>query len=249
MNNLLRANLIRVFSGLSIYITICILLAVSTLIVLTTTASAVGNAFYGAETIQVIFNGMSNMVYLVLALAIFVSGAMFTSRAVENELAFGLSRAKIYFSHLILSSALCVVLVVLFIAWAVILGTILRGFGTVPQGFWAEKFAILGLQMLLLLAINALATFLVFTTRRTSVTIGAFFALILVPRFLTEMFAVFNVAFLRLRDFDIIHNLILAAQLSALNAEQIMQVFFLGVGIIVFTTSVGIVLFQWADIR
>jgi hypothetical protein len=48
--------------------------------------------------------------------------------------------------------------------------------------------------------------------------------------------------------FDIVYNLILMAQLPALDASQIMQAVMLGLGVVVIATSVGIVLFEWADI-
>ena len=144
MKLLVRANAGRVFRGLGVYVTLILIFAFSTIIALGATGgAAVGVAHYGSDTIQVIFNGFSNFIHLPLAIAIFVSGALFTYGAIANELAFGLSRAKIYFSHLLLGSVLCVVLVFVFIAWSVILGTVINGFGSVPQGFWLKKQAFL----------------------------------------------------------------------------------------------------------
>jgi|GEM_PF-5098023 len=248
MKNLLRANLCRLLRGMSIYITIFVLLALSTLIVTTEATLTGSRAYYGAGTLQHIIIGMSNMVYLMLALAIFVSGAAFTTRAIQNEIAYGISRTKIYFSHLVLSLILSVIFIVAFVAWAVILATILRGFGYAPQGFWFEKIGILSIQILLLLALNALATFLIFTIKRTSIVMGVYFAILIVPSLLIEMFSFFNEEITRLRTFDIAFNLRLAAQLPALDSSQIIQIFGLGIGAIVVTTVIGVTWFKWVDI-
>ena len=248
MKNLLLANLCRLLRGMSIYITIFLLLALSTLIVTTEATFTGSRAYYGAGTLQHIIIGMSNMAYLMLALAIFVSGAAFTTRAIQNEIAFGISRTKIYFSHLALSLILSVIFIVAFVAWAVILATILRGFGYVPQGFWFEKIGILSIQILLLLALNALATFLIFTIKRTSIVMGVYFAILIVPSLLIEMLSFFNEEIVRLRTFDIAFNLRLAAQLSTLDSSQIIQILGLGIGAIVVTTVVGVTWFKWVDI-
>jgi len=203
---------------------------------------AVGNAHYGAETVQVILNGMSNMIHLMLALAIFVSGAMFADGTLERQ-ASGVSRTKIYLSNLAISSSIGVIFILAFIAWAVILGTVLRGFGSIPQGFWAEKISILGVQMILLLALNALATLLVVAIRRTKIVVGVFFALLIAPRMI-EVFSVFSAEPAQIRRFDIVHNIVIMAQLPALHLSQILQALILGVWVIALTTFVGIQLFN-----
>lgn len=243
MRKLFIADLYRLFRGIGIYITLFILFALSTLIVTARTTDAVGNAYYGAETIQVILNGMSNMIHLMLVLAIFVSGSMFANGILEKKLATRISRTKIYLSSLALSSTLGVIFIVGFIAWAVILGTALRGFGSISQGFWFERISILGVQMILLLALNALATFLVFTFKRTKIVIGMFFALLIAPR-MVEAFSVLSAEPVQTRAFDIVHNIVLAAQLPTLYSYQIIQALTLGVGVIVLTTFVGIVCFK-----
>ena len=248
MKILIRANARRVFQGMGIYVTIIIMLAFSAIIAFGMTSPAIAVAHYGSETIQVIFVGFSNYIFVPLAAAIFVSGALFTYGAIVNELAYGISRAKIYFSHLLLSSVLCVVLVLVSIACSVLLGTAINGFGSVQQGFWLEKASIFAVLLLLLLALNALATFLVFTTRRTSRTIGAFFAYMIVPRLLVEASAFLNEDLLRFRYFDLPYNIVLMAHLPYLDVSQINVAVALGIGTIVLTTCAGIVLFELRDV-
>ena len=248
MKHLIRANTCRVFRGLGIYVTIILIFSMSSYIALANTAPFFGIVNYGPDTIQVIFNGFSNFVHLPLALAIFVSGALFTYGAIANELAFGLSRAKIYFSHLMLGSALCIVLVLVFILWSVFLGSIINGFGNMPLGFWLEKTGILGVMLIHLLALSSLATFLVFTLKRTSITIGAFFAYLIVPRLLVEMSSVINPNFLRFRAFDLVYSIVLMAQMPYLEAAQVHQAIAVAMGIIVLTTCIGIILFEFRDV-
>jgi hypothetical protein len=87
---------------------------------------------------------------------------------------------------------------------------------------------------------------LIFTTKRTSVTIGAYFAFLIVPHFLVEMFAVFSPQIMRLRAFDIVFNIVQMAQMP--EPYRIFQATALGAGAIVLATSVGIILFEWRDI-
>ena len=246
MRYIIRANVCRVFQGLGIYVTLVLLLLFSTFIALGATPIAVAN--YGSETLQTIIIGFSNLIYVPLALAIFVSGALFTYGAIANELAFGLSRAKIYISHLLLGSVLCVLLVLVFISWSVILGSVLNGFGNMPQGFWLEKIGNLGVMLLHLLALSSLATFLVFTSKRTSITIGAFFAYLIVPRLLVEMSSLINPYFSRFRAFDLVYSIVLVAQMPYLEASQIYQAVAVAIGTIVITTCIGIILFEFRDV-
>jgi len=243
MRNLLIGNLSRLFSKMGIYVTMLILLALSTLIVTTEATMGISRAYYGAETLRHIIIGMSNMVYLMLPLAILVLGEIFTNSTLEKDLTSRFSRTKIYLSHLVLSSAIGIIFTLAFIAWAVILSTSLRGFGDMPQNFLLENLSILGVQIILLLALNALATFLVFTFRRTSIVVGMYFALLIAPSVI-EMLSIFGTEFVNIRAFDIGHSIVLTAQLPALHLSQIIQILSLGVGVVVFTTFFGIILFK-----
>ncbi|MCL2203473.1 MAG: hypothetical protein FWB88_06005 [Defluviitaleaceae bacterium] len=232
MRDLLIKSLGRLFSTMGIYVTMFVLFMVSTLIVTTEASVGISRAYTGAETLRHILIGMSNMVYLKLPLAILVSGAMFADSTFQKELTSKFSRTKIYLSHLVLSSALGIIFTVTFTVWSVALSTSLRGLGSISQGFWLEMFSIFGVQIIILLALSALATFLVYAFKRTSIVVGMYFALLIAPRLMN------------MRELDIAYNMVLTAQVPTLYLYQIFQILSLGAGIIVFTTLFGIMLFK-----
>jgi len=88
---------------------------------------------------------------------------------------------------------------------------------------------------------------LVFATKRTAIALGSYFALLVVPS-LIEMFSVFNPNLMRLREFDIVHNIVIMAQLPSLDLSQIVQAMTLGAGVIMLSTAAGIMLFELLDV-
>ena len=93
-----------------------------------------------------------------------------------------------------------------------------------------------------------MATFLVFTSKRTSITIGAFFAYLIVPRLLVEMSSIINPDFSRFRALDLGYSIVLMAQMPHLEAALVHQAIAVAIGTIVVTTCAGIILFEFRDI-
>jgi len=53
---------------------------------------------------------------------------------------------------------------------------------------------------------------------------------------------------MRLREFDIVHNIVIMAQLPSLDLSQIVQAMTLGAGVIMLSTAAGIMLFELLDV-
>lgn len=251
MKNLMRASLYSVFSAKGIYITMSVLLFFAVLLGIFPDAFNMRgfSPYSGISTFHFVLLGIGNLIILVLVTAIHVSSKLFDDhRNVANLLAFGISKVKIYFSHLAVSMAISAVFMLIFMIIPVTLATVLRGLGDVELNFVLGKISVFLLNMLLLLALNSLATSLIFILKRTSRVIGAYFAIVLFPGLVFELFSFANPGISRLRSFNIESNLILLVRLPHLTSHYIIQSVSLGVGVIVLTTIIGIVLFELSDI-
>ena len=280
MMNLIRADLYRIVRGKAIYITFAVLLALCALIVITMSPGAVGGVdiamfdsetgditrpiylfvddvgalydfhFDGVRIAQVFLSNIDNMIFFILPLAILVASPMFSHGTVKNNISIGMSRTKLYLSQLGLSSILCVVLVLSYIAAGIVLATIIRGFGgPAPDGFWLNIVQTYLAQMVMLLALNAFATFLVFATKRTAIVNGAYIAFCYVPSLIIYFLAMRNQEFLRLLEFDIPFNMILLGHMASIETSQIIQALALGAGMFAVSTTTGIALFSRAEIK
>ena len=274
MHNLIRADIYRIIRGKALYITLLILLVNAVLTVMAL------NAFqHGAITFTMpeampdtmvyeidriletpIVNGvtmpqfaatqMENFIFFLLPVIIVVAGAIFSHGTVKNDLAWGVSRTKLYLSKLILSSALAVLLLVSFVVFCTVIAVIINGFGgPTPAGHYIELLQIFSAQLVMLLGFVGVGIFLAFTTKRTAAVNGAFIAFVLVPLLLLTSLAMINTSLERLLDFELLTNIMSLAHLPSLETREILRAMGLGVFFLVTSTLGGIALFRRAEIK
>jgi len=270
MLNIIRADIYRILRGKALYITLIVLLAVSILNVMSMYSFETGAiTFYmpaGLEdevallAPQLIVNGvnmprliaiqMENFVFFLLPVIVIVAGAIFSHGTVKNDLAWGVSRVKLYFSKLILASIICVLLMLFFVASATVGAIILGGIGgSAPPGHWMEILQIYSAQLLFMLSYISIGVFLAFVTRRVAAINGAYMAYIFVPLFIITIIVGINGNLSWLLDFEKLTNVMLMAELPNLETHEIVRALGIGSVILASSTIGGIALFRRAEIK
>jgi ABC-2 type transport system permease protein len=265
MINAIRAELYRIVRGKGIYITFTILFLFLVIIASTGQANVVSievegpteqssdvttTADNGMVMAQILAGSADNLAFFLLALIILVSAPMFSNATVKNELSTGMSRTQLYFSKLILGSALCVVLMLFYMGIGMLWSTLIMGFGgTPPDGYWIDLLKVWSAQLFMILALNCVGTFLVFLTKRTAMAIGLYLAFCLVPLLLISLLSISFPDIVDLLDYDLMGNLKKMAYLVELSSKEMTKAFAVGAAYIVASTVAGIVFFNRAEIK
>jgi len=275
MLNLIRADIYRVIRGKALYITFAVLLAVILLNVAAThavqtgvivipdmvaedtphvsvgiTAVTEGDGVTGISIANPLTVSMENYVFFLLPIIIVVAGAIFSHGTVKNDLAWGVSRTKLYFSKLILASVLCVIMLIFYYVSGMLIATIWGGFGgPAPDGFWIGLLQIIAAQLVLLFSYIAFGVFLAFTTKRTAAVNGAYIAFVFVPLFLFMILSTINSNLNWLLDFEMLSNLMNLARLPYLETREILRALGIGTFVLVASTAGGVALFRRAEIK
>ena len=266
MTNIIRADIYRILRGKAIYITFAALLALNILVVATSQQGVIGanmgeleeSLGYDAESIQfdglhiaeVLYTGMDNIVYFLLPLFILVAAPMFSHGTIKNGLSCGMSRTKLYFSKLLLGSGLTLLMLLFYMATGILLATMLHGYGgATPDGYWLNIVKTCSAQLFLLLALNCVGTFLVFTSKRTAVVNGVYIAFCLVPAIVVMALMNASPDFIKLYDYDLLGNIRKLGYMSALKTPDFIKAFATGAFYIAASTIGGIALFKRAEIK
>ena len=265
MIKLIRADIYRILRGKALYITMAVLLVMNIIMVAATRAGGhVGITFSvedgvvemmptavsGMSIPHALAESMENFVFFLLPIIVVVAGAIFTHGTVKNDIATGMSRTKLYVSKLLLSAAVCLLMLVFYIGVAMIIATIVGGFGgPAPAGHWIGLLQIFSAQYLLLLSLISIGVFLAFTSKRTAVVNGAYIAFTLAPPMIFSLLAIANPSFMRYFDFDMLSNIMLLANLPRLETIEILRALGIAVFYLLATTIGGIALFRKAEIK
>jgi len=273
MMNIIRADVYRIVRGKALYITLAVLLVYCVLTVGALHAFQSGainfgfteealeevpnlaNMFEGPGVCSVtILNDaaaqMENIVFFLLPVIIVVAGAIFSHNTVKNDLAWGISRTKLYFSKLILNSAICVFMLLVYMGFMVIIAAIIGSFGgPAPAGHWVGLLQIYSAQLVMLLAYVSFGVFLAFTTKRTAAVNGAFIAFIFVPLLLLTIITTINTDLQWLLDFEMSTNLTRLARLPYLETREIVRALGIGTFVLAASTIGGVALFKRAEIK
>lgn len=263
--NIIRADIYRIVRGKGLYITLALLLGLVTLVVASSTSNTVGiqmgelekslgieeeSVYTGLNAVAVLCANMDNFVWCMLPLLIFVAAPMFSNGAVKNTLSCGMSRVRLYFSKFALSAALSAGAMILYLAYGMLLGTILRGFGgPPPDGYWLTLLKTCASQLLLLLALNAVGIFLVFTTKRTAMVISIYITICLVPLIIIMILSENNPNLIWLYDYDLLGNIKKFGFINVLEAADLIKGYALGAFYLVVSTVAGLMLFKRAEIK
>jgi len=269
MRNLIRADIYAIVRGKALYITFAVILALNILVISTHNSGGginIGFEFDAEQaanaTIQqqgldgigsamLLYTNMDIMVYFLLPLIILAAAPIFKHGTVKNDLAWGISRTKLYMSKLVLCISLCILMVVFYMTSGMLLATITNGWGSVtPDGYWLGLIQTLGAQLFMLIALACIGVFLVFTTKRTAAVNGAYIAFCFVPLMIMSLlFETGVVTSQRMMDFDITMGINRLGFLSQLQTSSILTIFAVGAGYMVLSTVGGLALFRKAEIK
>ena len=263
MSNIIRADIYAIMRGKALYITFGLIFMLHVLLIGTQSAGIVivGVAgdfgvempevgFDGIRSASLLYTQMHTMVFFLLSLIILTATPIFTNQTVKNDIAWGISRTKLYLAKLTIAIASCIIMVIFYIGVGMTFATLLHGWGgTTPDGFWLGLFQTVGAQLLLLIAMTCIGVFLIFTSKRTAIVNGAYIAFALIPAMILSFLASqgFNVA--RLLELDIMSGINRLGFLSQLETGSILTILGVGVAYIVVTTVFGIILFKKAEIK
>ena len=142
------------------------------------------------------------------------------------------------------------ILVLLYMLSGILIATILRGFGgPAPEDFLLNTIKICAAQLFLILALNCVGTFLIFTTKRTAIVNTVYIAFCILPGIIILALSLINPDVMKIIDYSLIDNIGKFALMDELETADFVKAFGSGIIYIVATTTVGIVLFRRAEIK
>lgn len=265
MLNIIRADMYRIVRSKGLYITLVLLLGFVTLTVIGGSSTVVGiqmweleeslgagtdSVYTGLNSVVALSRTMDNLVWFMLPMVIFVAAPMFSYGAVKNCLSCGMSRSKLYAAKLLLSAALCVLMMIVYMGYGMLLGTLRHGFGgPIPEGWWVTLLKTTASQLLILLSLNAVGTFLVFITKRTAIVIGAYIMLCMVPLIVLLILMRRNPDLIWLYDYDLLGTIKKFGYFNALETVDLIHGYAVGAFYLIVPTIAGIALFRRAEIK
>jgi len=191
----------------------------------------------------------SNIVYFLLPLLCFIGVVDFSSGAVKNTLAKGVSRVKYYGAKLILTCACCAMLHLAYVLIFTIVATIVSGFGGAFDGEFIFNVARTFLaQLLVLLAVACVGNFLVFLMRSAAV-IGVYIAFALVPIIVIMLLTVFDDWFLRLFNYELTTTIGMMNHIGTLPSREIAMGLLVAAGYMLAATAGGYLLLRRAEVK
>jgi ABC-2 type transport system permease protein len=188
------------------------------------------------------------LIYFFLPLIVMVAGADFSSGAVKNTLAKGVSRFQFYLSKLLLAYIIAIVFDLLQVGLPLLSGTIILGFGrSLDAGYLeglAEAFL---LQLPLFLGVVSVGVFLIFLARNTIVASLAYLGLFTAAQFVAFTMPAPSANLAGLLPDGILNGLRLAVASPGLTAQDIIRMVALGAGYMMVMTLLGMLVFQKSD--
>jgi hypothetical protein len=268
MMNLLRADIYAMLRGKTLYITFGLLFLFNSLMIILQVvgsdvtigihlegidgldAAVLNQAFNGMNSAAYLFTQTNNMAFFLLALIILASAPIFSQGTVKNDIAWGISRTKLYVAKLINATGLCILMVICYVGTGMALATALQGWGgAVPDGYWVIFLQTLGAQTLMLMALTCIGVFLMFTFKRVSVVNGVYIAFCLVPAILVLSMLESNINVAWLLEFDIMLGIGRLGFFSQLDTRSISIMLGISAFYIFAATFAGILLFRRAEIK
>jgi ABC-2 type transport system permease protein len=134
-------------------------------------AQSYGENLDGVTAVSVVQSMSDILVYFILPLIVFIIGTDFTKGTYKNILTVGVSRYKYFFSKLTSFTIVLTIQLIMIYLVAFITGVIVNTTGDITIDFMKNTVAVLGVQLIFLLAITVLASALLFTTKNNVVSI------------------------------------------------------------------------------
>jgi len=266
MMNMIRADLYRITRSWVVYVTFAVAIAASIALIIIWASAGPGTGepvnFNGMYIIVPTgtVNGMDSigllmqfphflLTILILPLTFCVAVPIFSDKTVKNDIAFGMSRIKLYVSKLVEMAILITLLLLLYVGVGTLLATILGGFGTVAAGLWISMLQALGLQLFILVALGCLAIFLALAIKKPTVLTELYFVLILVPVIIAVIASLLDVDIFWILRFDLMANVHLAGSIFFTNAHDALVILGVGATWMAIASIAGIVMFHRAEIK
>lgn len=265
MLNIIHADVYRLLRGKAIYITLIVLAAFVALNVasgMTTIGlnRSLTEELYqstnetimteGLKTAETIVSNSDSLIFFLMPLFIGVCATMFTHGTVKNKLSAGVSRVTLYFSKLLLSAVLCLLLILAYVLFGMITAVVLRGFGGLPP--WeatSDMVKSLAAQLVILLAFSSVGVFLSFSTRRAAAVNGAYIAFILVPSIIVNILSSFSNTITEYLKYDLYGCLMSFIYIDRLSSPDILRGILVGAVYILASTLAGIAIFRKCEIK
>jgi len=262
MMNTIRADIYRVVRGKALYITFTLLIVLALIEVLPPGSGAnvgvntnIVNMNFSKVTVtgsvaaQLLLTVMDNLIYFLIPMFIAVVMAMFSSNAVKNSLSTGMSRVKLYFSKWILSSVLCVLLMLVYLLLGVLAAALVWGSGEWTGAYLLTILRAFGAQMVVLLALNSIGVFLSFAIRNTAAVIGVYIAFVLVPAVVGGILSNSIASIANYYSYDMTMCMKLFSYFESASRTDIARGLTLAGCYIIVSTVAGITLFKRAEIK
>lgn len=202
---------------------------------------------------QAPFSAMASpefLIYFFLPLLIVIACTDFSSDAIKNTLAKGVSRVQFYFSKLMLAYVIGIVFALLQVALPLISGTVTLGFGQpLTAGYFVTLAEVFLLQLPLYLGVISVGIFLIFLTRRTAIVNVIYLVLFMVGQLIITILTLFSNKFIELLRYELVYCLKQAISLPNLAAQDIVRIVLVGFGYMIIMSSLGIYVFQKSDIK
>ena len=266
MMNMIRADLYYLTRGKGIYITMAIVIALAALLVLILAPAVpyggnvminnaaipyIGTVIDGVTSIPLLYMTISQTNILLMVFVLLTVAPLFSNGTVKNDLAWGISRTKLYFSKLMVSLIVCVMMVVVYMVSGFMFATIRNGFGgPTPSGLWLTMLQTLGAQLWMFFALTSMLVFLVFVTKREGVVIVAFIFGSIIPQML---FFISNELGLTIPDwllyYDVISGINRLGVLEMLETRSIIIILVTGLIYFLATTIGGIAWFRKGSVK
>jgi len=277
MKNIIRADIYRIFRRKGLYITLAIFLALIILHVVVGIVMYSGILFgdfdmpdaqemeeagitimtsdesavqaFGHRAPYSAMNSPGVVFYILLPLLVFISTTDFSSGAVKNTLAGGMTRLKYYSSKLLLSCLTCALLFLAYVLLYTVIATMVSGFGrTLDWDYISQVLRVFLMQLLLFLAITCVGHFFIFITRSAAV-IGVYLAFILAPSLILMLLTFIDSWFENLIIFDLTVSLVKVVDFNALSSGEIQELILIGFGYIIAASIGGYFIFKRAEIK
>ena len=263
MLNILRSDLYRLIRGKCIYITFLIYLVFTGVQIAFPGEVTIGfspEIVPGVENLADKVTGISapfiamtytdNIIYFMLAILFALTAADFTSGAVKNTLAGGISRTSYYFSKLLLALFLCTLMFIGGILVSVLISTAMHGWGgAIPKDYLLSVLRPFGAQLLLLAAAVSVGTAVVFITKNGASSIALYLFFFLGLTMIAFLLGQISDDMKVLMNYDFIVNLKMLASVNVIPAGDTVRALSLGVACIAASIILGMFSFRRSVIK
>ena len=251
MMNLIRADFYRISKGWVVYVPFAALLLLHVIMIAGSLIQA--NVPADAGGVQYLEQALSftQLFFLicVIPFVFCVSVPSFSDGTMKNDIAWGMSRIRLYVSKLLVLMALTVLLYVFYIGSGMAIATAFFGFGNATVGFWGNLLQAMGAQMVAVLAVCSLMMFLSFLLKKPYVLTEALAGILIIPMVINWISSIFNVDASWVLYFDLISTIERFASFSLLDGRAIGIAFGVITVWMIAPSAAGIALLRKAEIK